>query len=121
MNYLNEPQNEVDYAESKGELIELVREIGFRIPAWLDRAKAWVNDSNSRKWQAFRSQLWEDIREGNFDSQIEFNNFGGHRPHTRVGYILEGEDWQLQSYWSGQETGHFTLTAVEDYTKITTA
>ena len=118
MNYLNEPQNEVDYAEDEEQLIELVREIGFRVPAWLDRSRSWVNDSNNRKWDTFRQRLWEDIREGDFSCQVEFENFGGHRPHTRVEYILEGDNWKLKSYWSGQGIGNFTLTAVEDYHKV---
>ena len=119
MQFINDPKHDVDYAEDKQDLIELVREVGFRVPAWLDRAKSWVNDSNNSRWNTFRRELWEDIREGGFSCQVEFKNFGGRCPRTRVEYILEGSDWQLQSYWSGEGVGHFTLTAVEDYRKTT--
>ena len=115
MDFLNEPEYEVDYAQDKQELIELVLEVGFRVPAWLDRSRSWVNATNDSKWDKFCSQLWEEIREGEFEAQVAFENFDG---HTKVEYILEGDDWKLKSYWNGQEVNHFTLTAVEDYHKV---
>jgi hypothetical protein len=113
MNYLNKPQFEVDYVESEQELIELVQELGFRVPAWLDRSKTWVNAANDPSWDTFCQRLWRDIKQGHFEFQGEFKNFPGRRSHTRVEYILKGNNWQLESYWGGQEVTNFTLTRAE--------